>query len=276
MDSVKVFISWAGEASRQVGEALRDWLPLLFDCVEPWISARDLDKGRQWQHEIMANLRTSRFGIVCLTPDNLTRPWMLFEAGAISTLSQASVYTFLHRIDYAQVTDPLSMFNHTESHHDDVRRMTTSFNNTLEAQRVQDNVLMTRFDRLWPDLEMKLNQIQMNQPAEGPIAPRDQGAIMAEVLTVVRDTSRNLAALGTKKSQAEPDHHSVRSIVLSRFSTKLRELGVRWQQMGMPVENPGGITIRLNERDVEVPIGEAADLVDGILKPVEFLRRLEI
>src|SRR5947207_2092207 len=122
MDPVKVFTSWGGEASRQVGEALRDWLPWLFERVDPWISARDLDKGRQWQHEIMANLRTSRFGIVCLTPDNLTRPWMLFEAGAISTLPQASVFTFLHRVEYVQVTDPLSMFNHTQSRRDDVRR----------------------------------------------------------------------------------------------------------------------------------------------------------
>ena len=64
--------------------------------------------------------------------------------------------------------------------------------------------------------------------------------------------------------------------MLSRFSTKLRELGVPIQQMGMPVESPGGIKIRFNEREIEVPIGEAADLVDDILKPVEFLRRFEI
>jgi hypothetical protein len=276
MDPVKVFISWAGDASREVGEALRNWLPMLFEHVAPWISARDLDKGRLWQHEIMENLRTSRFGIVCLTPDNLTRPWMLFEAGAISTLSQASVFTFLHRVGYAQVTEPLSMFNHTESRQDDVRRMTTSLNNTLESQRVSDNVLDTRFDKFWPDLETSLNRIQMNQPAVTTIAPRDQETMMAEVLTLVRDTSRNLAALGSRRSQVESEERSIRSIVLSRFSTKLRELGVPVQSMGMPVENPGGITIRLSEREIEVPIGEAADLVDGILKPVEFLRHLEI
>ena len=193
MDQVKVFISWAGEASRHVGEALCDWLPLLFERVAPWISARDLDKGRQWQYEIVANLRSSSFGIVCLTPDNLTRPWMLFEAGAISTLPQASVFTFLHRVDYVQVTAPLSMFNHTQSRQDDVRRMTTSLNGTLESQKVPDNTLTARFDKFWPDLETKLNNIPTNLPAAAPVAPRDQEAIIAEVLTVVRDTSRKIS-----------------------------------------------------------------------------------
>ncbi len=32
----------------------------------------------------------------------------------------------------------------------------------------------------------------------------------------------------------------------------------------------------LNDWDIDVSIGEATDFVDGILKPVEFLKRLEI
>jgi TIR domain len=276
MDSVKVFISWAGEASRQVGEALHQWLPMLFEGVTPWISAHDLDKGRQWQHEIMENLRTSRFGIVCLTPDNLTRPWMLFEAGAISTLSEACVFTFLHGVEYAQVTDPLSMFNHTASRRDDVRRMVTSLNNVLDTQKVLDGVLAARFEKFWPDIEGQLNQVQMNHPPEEIAAPRDQGAIMSEVLTLVRDTSRSLAAVSARRPQVEPENRPIRSIVMSRFSTKLRELGVPCQQMGMPVEAPGGITMRLNDREIEVSIGDAADFVDGILKPVDFLKRIGI
>jgi hypothetical protein len=69
------------------------------------------------------------------------------------------------------------------------------------------------------------------------------------------------------------DNRRVREVVLGRFSTKLRELGVSVQSVGMPVEVAGGITMRLGDRDVEVSIGDAADLVDGILKPLEFLKR---
>jgi hypothetical protein len=42
----------------------------------------------------------------------------------------------------------------------------------------------------------------------------------------------------------------------------------------MPVEVAGGITIEFEDRRVELPIGEAADVVDGIINPVEFLGRI--
>lgn len=146
----------------------------------------------------------------------------------------------------------------------------------LDAQKISDSVLAARFEKFWPDLERQLDQIQIDQPAADVPAPRDRDAMMAEILTVVRDTSRNLAAVSARRPQVELANRSIRDIVMSRFSTKLRELGVPCQQMGMPVETPGGITIRLNDREIEVSIGDAADLVDGILKPVEFLKRIGI
>jgi hypothetical protein len=72
------------------------------------------------------------------------------------------------------------------------------------------------------------------------------------------------------------DNGRVRDAVLERFSTKLRELGVPVKSMGMPVEVAGGITMHFGDHDVEVSIGDAADLVDGILKPVEFLKRIGV
>lgn len=173
-----------------MGEAVHEWLPKLLG-VMPWISTRDLAKGGQWQHEILENLRASQFGVVCLTPDNLARPWMLFEAGAISTLP--SVYTFLHHVNYVDVAGPLAMFNHTASQRDDVLKMVISLNNALGAQKVTESVLKQRFAKFWPDLEGNLNQIQADQHVADIAAPRDQNAIMAEILTVVRDTSKEIS-----------------------------------------------------------------------------------
>lgn len=64
--------------------------------------------------------------------------------------------------------------------------------------------------------------------------------------------------------------------MMSRFSDKLRELGLTALQMSMPVEVPGGIKIWIQEREVEISIGEAADFVDGITTPVQFIRRFEL
>jgi hypothetical protein len=277
MENVKIFISWAGETSRQVGEALHGWIPLLWDSVDPWISGRDLNKGRQWQNEIITNLRSSRFGIVCLTPDNLSRPWMLFEAGAISTLSEESVFTFLHRVQFTQVTEPLSMFNHTASQEDDVMKMVTSLNDVLGAQKVHGPALNARFQKFWPDLKAKLEGIEIGQSVAEDAPHRDQEAIAAEILTLVRDISKSLPAASRIKAPLEPDdRRPVRSIASDRFFSRIRELGVRATSMSMPMETRGGITIELESRKVEVPIGDVADFVDGILKPIDLLELLGI
>jgi len=276
MDHSQVFISWSGDASKEVGQALRGWLPHLFHFIKIWISSQDLNKGTQWLSVIIKELQASRFGIVCLTLDNLESPWVLFESGAISNLPQSRVFTFLHGVEHAQVRSPLGMFNHTTGRRDDVHRMVTSLNNELGEMKVEEALLSSAFEKFWPDLESRLQRVHAQVPAvtATPLqGPRNQTEIVNEILTVVRDTSRNLANI-VPSGRLRPEGESVRSIVISRLGEKLRELGVRYQQMGMPLEVAGGITIRLDEKDIEIPIGDAADIVDGIIKPVDFLKRI--
>jgi hypothetical protein len=277
MDRPCIFISWSGHSSRAVGEALRNWLPNLFQFVDVWISTEDLNKGTRWQSETVKVLQTSRFGIVCLTPDNLASSWLLFEAGAISNLPQSRVFTFLHKLEYPDVKQPLEMFNHTTSTKEDVRKMVLSLNAELGEAAVKEAILANVFEKFWPDLDAQLATIQPGSHPEGvePIAAPHVGdaEIIREILTIVRDTSRNVAAVQGPTVPHESSK-TIRSIVMGRLSDKLRRLGVPIQQMSMPVESPGGIKIRMGERDVELSIGEAADAVDGLITPVEFLKRI--
>jgi hypothetical protein len=63
---MKVFISWSKQVSQQVAEALRDWLPLVIQDVEPWMSKADLEAGVRWGQELSARLQEIDFGIVCI------------------------------------------------------------------------------------------------------------------------------------------------------------------------------------------------------------------
>jgi TIR domain len=81
---MKIFISWSGDRSRLIAEALRDWLRLVIPRSEPWLSKDDIRKGTRWSTELATILEQAQFGIICLTPDNIDRPWILFEAGALS------------------------------------------------------------------------------------------------------------------------------------------------------------------------------------------------
>lgn len=101
---------------------------------------------------------------------------------------------------------------------------------------------------------------------------------IAQILSAVQEIKGMIhgAPSATVWGRIGGDNKRVRDAVLERFSTKLRELGVSVQSMGMPVEVTGGIMMHFGDHDVEVSIGDAADLVDGILKPVEFLKRIGV
>ena len=93
---MKVFISWSGDSSRDVARALRGWQPKALQFVDPFMSETDIDKGTRWATEVSAQLEAAKVGIICLTPGNLFKPWLLFESGALSkTLSSTYVCTYL-------------------------------------------------------------------------------------------------------------------------------------------------------------------------------------
>src|SRR5215472_19191834 len=94
-EKLRIFISWSGSRSRGTAEALRDWLPDVLNIVDPWLSAADVEKGAKWRQVISGELEKANFAILCLTPENLSSPWLLFEAGALSKRSEALVCTYL-------------------------------------------------------------------------------------------------------------------------------------------------------------------------------------
>jgi hypothetical protein len=81
---MKVFISWSGDKSRNVAVALRDWLPSVINCIQPFVSSEDIHAGTRWQQEIADQLDTTNFGVVCVTKENQLSPWLNFEAGALA------------------------------------------------------------------------------------------------------------------------------------------------------------------------------------------------
>ncbi|MGH9667622.1 MAG: hypothetical protein ACRD9L_24645, partial [Bryobacteraceae bacterium] len=80
---------------------------------------------------------------------------------------------------------------------------------------------------------------------------------IAQILSAVQEIKGMIhrAQSPTVWGRVGGDTKRVRDAVLERFSTKLRELGVSVQSMGMPVEVTGGITIHFGNNDVEVSIG---------------------
>lgn len=81
---MKVFISWSGERSKKVALIFHEWLPQVIQSLEPFASSEDIEKGSRWNTDIAQELKESTFGLICVTKDNLSAPWLNFEAGALS------------------------------------------------------------------------------------------------------------------------------------------------------------------------------------------------
>ena len=96
---MNVFISWSGKSSEAVAQALTNWLPDVIQPVKPFMSRENIRKGALWRQVIAQQLRDSKFGILCLTRDNLDATWLHFEAGAIAkAVDDSLVWTYLFHV----------------------------------------------------------------------------------------------------------------------------------------------------------------------------------
>ena len=185
---MRIFISWSGERSKAVAEALRDWLPKVIQAVQPW-RARDIQKGERWGVEVAAQLQESRVGIICLTPENLEAPWILFEAGALSkTLEKTYVCPYLYKVSPGEIKDPLAQFQSTLAEKEDTRHLILTINRALGDKALREPLLNDIFDSLWPDLNRKLKKVEKVE-APAPRPKRDSD-ILQEMHEMIKQMAR--------------------------------------------------------------------------------------
>ena len=157
---MKVFISWSGQPSKRLGEALRDWLPGVLQLVTPYFTPSDIEKGTLWSTDIAKELSDSQIGILCVTRDNIQSDWLLFEAGALSkSLEKSHVCPVLFGITNTDLTGPLKQFQTTDFEKGDIHRLLGVINGRIGESKLPQKTLDTVFEKWWPDLEEKINQI---------------------------------------------------------------------------------------------------------------------
>ncbi len=183
---MKVFISWSGQYSKKVGEALRDWIPGVLQLVRPYFTPSDLEKGTRWSTDISTELAKSQIGILCITRENIHSDWILFEAGALSkSLDKSHVCPVLFGINNTDLAGPLKQFQTTEFEKSDMHRLLGVINNGSGDNKLPSKTLDTVFGKWWPDLETKINQIlgEAGEPDE-PI--RSDRELLEEILQLNR------------------------------------------------------------------------------------------
>lgn len=190
---MKVFISWSGERSRYIAAALRDWLPNVIQSLDPWMSDKDIDGGSRWLLALAGQLSEAMTGILCVTPENQSNPWLVFEAGALSkTIGQTMVCPLLYELEPAQLTGPLSQFQAKALDQTSVLSILNTLNTSMTVGKLTSERLERAFTRCWPELEAKLKKVPTNEAAHKPKRKADD--MLEEILTIVRDQRRREVA----------------------------------------------------------------------------------
>ena len=181
---MRVFISWSGERSRIVAEALREWLPMVLQFVDPWMSAADLEKGAHWPGQISEQLGAASVGISCLTPENLNAPWLLFEAGALSKqVERTRLFTVLTDLRPQDVPPPLGLFQHTVVGRSEISRLIHAINRLNIEKPLPDQRLDGLLETAWPKLQAQITRLPKVPDATRQRPPEE---ILAEILEISR------------------------------------------------------------------------------------------
>lgn len=218
----KVFISWGGDLSKQLAEEVKNWLPSVLQFVKPYFTPDDIEKGTRWESNIAQELASSQIGIICLTKDNINRPWILFEAGALSkNFGKANVCTVLFNVESTQITGPLTCFQATKFDKADFKKLIKTINETGGDSKLDAKVLDDVFEMWWPRLEDKIKEIIKNYKEESHEEERSEREMLEELLELTRMTAKRMPR------RNENARHALEILMrgLDRLSMRIMDMG---------------------------------------------------
>jgi hypothetical protein len=190
---MKVFISWSGERSKIIAEAVNWLLPRIINTIDPWVSSEGIDPGSRWSPEIASQLERTDFGIICLTNDNLDSPWIHFEAGALSKfIDKAFVIPLLFENKIKDVTGPLSQFQAKTMTKANIKSIIYKIYDVSRTNKeISFNVAIIdeALDKYWGEFENRISSIPKIVNSE--INERKDEDVLGEILEIVR-TLRNV------------------------------------------------------------------------------------
>jgi hypothetical protein len=159
--AANLVISWSKAQSRTVASALRDWLPTVVPGLEPWMSEKDIAKGREWFTELQGVLAQARFCIICVTRENVRSPWIYYEVGAIAAKGpHVLICPYLIGVSPHMLADgPLGKWQCTVANEADTLALIRSLNSNALSSRHDSSLLEGNFSARWPVLAEQIGKV---------------------------------------------------------------------------------------------------------------------
>lgn len=189
IEKTLVFLTWSGERSKAFAEIFHAWLRKVLQPCNPWMSDVDIDAGSFWDEKIRSNLAHACFGVVCLTADNIERPWVNYEAGALAERLGQNVCPFLLGVEpNALRPTPLSRLQAKRADLDGTMTLVVAINRALGDRSVPDEIARDAVKNRWEELQVALDAIPKSPEPTPP--PRTAEDMMREMLPLVQELVR--------------------------------------------------------------------------------------
>jgi hypothetical protein len=151
-------------------------------------------------------------------------PWILYEAGALSTKVTDRVWTLLLDVDHTAVAAPLSGFNHTSAADKaDVLKMVRSIHKTMlvvKERTCSEADLEKYFEAFWvSELTPKIEELR----AQGPVQ-RAKPDALSEIRGMLREVGDRVNRTAWRQDKTLAMMHHVYQTVVGRPAPGLSEL----------------------------------------------------
>lgn len=200
-------MSWSGERSKRIAEALRFWLPDALQYVDPWLSSRDISAGQRAVREITNELSETNFGIICITPENQSSTWLNFEAGSLAKqVDDGYVVPFLIDMKAKDLISPISQFQAVVGNNkDDVQKLLFDINDASGNLAISRERLERAFRRIWPEFEQEVGNITAIPRGDdlSNAVQRSEADMTEEILLITRQLDHRIAEIEGYALRAE-------------------------------------------------------------------------
>jgi hypothetical protein len=196
-----VFLAWSGSVSQKMAGLLKDYLPLFVRNIAIFMS-EDITKGKRWHTEIASALGSTKFGILCLTPENLASEWIHFEAGALSKTIDNSTHVcpLLLDVKKSELKEPLASFHATIFDKEEFKKLVKALAQAC-GDSLEEGQFTTLMEALWPKIDdyIKGLKAELAETRRKSGKPEDTkpktDPLLEEVVVRVREQGRLLATL---------------------------------------------------------------------------------
>jgi hypothetical protein len=264
----KIFISWSKSYSKAVALVLERHLPELLDGIDIFMSDKDIDPGQRSMKVLEQQLADTSYGLLVVTSENQSEPWLNFEAGALSRQVSNDlegvplIVPLLVDIDTpTQLTGPISQFQAVRLDESGLNRVARQ----ISALTSSDPEMATlRLKRAWNEISRSLTEARGLHPVHSEIPPRSVEDKIDEALVILRNLNlfggQDIPGIDRLIEQSILERES--DLLYSRESNFL---------LGAKVVGIGGTDNGLQNVDLMVPSNWTDEKTDEVRSRMENL-----